>query len=208
MKPASWEADDQRTIQLYSRLIDRYGVDVRALDWGSRESQQLRFSVLADVGPLHGSEILDVGCGQGDFYGWLMQQVVTLNYQGIDITPGMIAIARQRFPQARFSPGNLLAPEEPRPAVDYVFASGIFTHRQIEPMAFLQRMTEAMFRLCRRGIAFNCLSTWAPDPEQGEFHADPLEAIAFCRSLSPWIVFRGDYHPRDFTIYVYKSRNG
>ena len=70
----SWDADDQRTIAYFSELNGKYGVDARALDWGSRESQQLRFKVLSEVRMPASASILDVGCGQGDLYLWLQRE--------------------------------------------------------------------------------------------------------------------------------------
>jgi hypothetical protein len=60
-----------------------------------------------------------------------------------------------------------------------------------------------MFALCRKGIAFNCLSTWgAADDGGSEYREDPLRCLAFCRTLSPYVVLRHDYHPGDFTLYL------
>jgi len=62
-----------------------------------------------------------------------------------------------------------------------------------------------MFSLATSAVAFNTLSTWAQDQEAGEFYADPLKVVEFCRTLTPWVVMRHDYHPRDFTVYLYKT---
>ena len=55
-----------------------------------------------------------------------------------------------------------------------------------------------------RALAFNSLSTWAPDPEPGEFYADPLETLASAARSRGRLVLRHDYHRRDFTIYAYR----
>ncbi len=68
-------------------------------------------------------------------------------------------------------------------------------------------MIEAMFNIARNAVAFNSLSAWAADKEDGEFYADPHEVLQFCRTVTPWVVLRHDYHSRDFTIYMYKSCN-
>jgi hypothetical protein len=54
-------------------------------------------------------------------------------------------------------------------------------------------------------VAFNSLSAWATDQEAGEFYADPLRVVDFCRRITPRVVLRHDYHPRDFTVYLYKT---
>ena len=129
-----WRADDERNIRYYTDLIERYEVDVRALDWGSQESQELRFSVLAQVGQLSGASVLDVGCGMGDFFGWLKQEGIEVKYTGIDITPKMIEVAQQRFPEAKFELKNLLDIENSKvERYDFILQSGILTHRQDSP---------------------------------------------------------------------------
>jgi len=62
-----------------------------------------------------------------------------------------------------------------------------------------------MYALATTAVAFNSLSAWAPDQEAGEFYADPLQVVDLCRRLTPWVVLRHDYHPRDFTVYMYKN---
>ena len=199
----SWQSDDRRVQEIYGKLVEQYGDDVRALNWGSKRSQELRFRILAAVGDLSGGSILDVGCGTGDLYGWLQSIGWNGRYTGIDITPGMIDTAHTRFPSAEFAVGDLLH-AAPAAEYDYVFASGIFAYRKIEPDAYLHEMVGAMYRRCRRAVAFNSLSDWAPEPEADEFYADPLTTLAFCRTLSPRVALRHDYHPHDFTVYIYR----
>lgn len=200
--------DDARNVEIYSGLAERYGHDVRALDWGSRESQERRFGVLAGVGNLNGRSVLDVGCGLGDFAAWCARQAMAVDYTGIDITPRMVELARECLPAQAFRAADLFAlplPPEGR-AWDYVVASGIFAKRQEDPERYLREAVAHMFALSRVATAFNVLSTWAPASESSEYHADPLRTLEYCRSLSPWAVLRHDYHPRDFTVYLYKAR--
>jgi SAM-dependent methyltransferase len=199
-----WDTDDERNVQYYTELIGKYGVDVRALNWGSRESQQLRFSILAHVGQLSGATVLDVGCGMGDFFGWLKDRGVNVKYTGIDITPKMIETARERFPEAQFEVKSVHE-IEPSNAYDYAIASGIFYYRQTEPFQFMKEMIARLFRTSNTAIAFNSLSGWAPEKDGKEFYANPLETLTFCRNLTSWVVLRHDYHLRDFTIYLYKK---
>ncbi|MCW5300589.1 GNAT family N-acetyltransferase [Herbaspirillum lusitanum] len=203
----AWRQDDQLNIDYYAAQAKLYGVDSRSLNWGSRQSQQLRFRVLTEVAPLVGRRILDVGCGLGDLYDWLLTQDVAVEYAGVDIVPKFISMAQERFGAQYFSVRNLLDEANDIAPADIVVASGIFAKRQGNPMGFLQTMVTAMFARAGVAVAFNSLSSAAKNKEAGEFYADPVETFRFCRTLTPWVSLRQDYHANDFTIYLYKDRN-
>jgi hypothetical protein len=61
-----------------------------------------------------------------------------------------------------------------------------------------------MFELCRKGIAFNIMSTRADFMEEGEYYADPAKMLDFCLGISRKAALRHDYMPHDFTVYLYK----
>lgn len=199
-----WQRDNERNVRYFSECLAKHGISARALDWSGEQSQFLRFRVLSEVAHLNDVSVLDVGCGLGDLLGWLRMNSCNVCYTGIDIAPAMIETARRRFPDGRFEIRDLLG-EPIQESFDYVLASGIFTHRTQKANSFFRAMLEGMFSLATKAVAFNCLSTWAEKSEPGEFHADPLETIAFCRKLTPWVVLRHDYHPADFTTYLYKQ---
>ena len=205
MQVLPWAVDDLQTVRFFSNLAEMYGDDVRTLNWGSRASQARRFEVLAGIADLRGASVLDVGCGLGDFSQWLTDREVTVNYRGLDITPQLIELARARHPAATFDTGSVLDVRGAPGSVDFVFASGIFYLRKEKPFEFMQTAITRMFDICRRGVAFNSLSTWGAVGEAGEFRADPAATLEFCRGLSPRVALRHDYHPHDFTIYIYKD---
>jgi hypothetical protein len=37
------------------------------------------------------------------------------------------------------------------------------------------------------------------------YDAESLLTLNSCRQLTPWVALRHDYHPRDFTVYLYKT---
>ena len=205
MNITNWQQDNEYIVGFYSRLVGKHEFDPRALDWGSRESQELRFSVLAQIGQLEGMGILDVGCGLADLLDYLQRSGTSVDYRGYDLAPAMIKHARQRFPQARLEVRDLMADPKPSPQFDYVMASGIFYLRQAEPMAYIERMVHRMFALCRRGVAFNTLSTQASRRNPGEFYADPARVLKICLKITSRVVLRHDYLPHDFTVYLYKE---
>ena len=196
-----WIRDDRENVRLYTERVERYGADVKSVNWGSRESQRARFAVFADLLPLDGCSVLDVGCGAGDFLQWLEQSGIDVRYTGLDITPAMIDVCGERFPSATFLAGSLTdPPADLAPAYDIVVASGIFTYRPTDPLEYVFETVSRMFERSTVGAAFNALSAWTPVPDPEDTVIDPAEALAFCTTLTPWVALRHDYMPHDFTI--------
>jgi SAM-dependent methyltransferase len=191
--------------RFYDDLVDRYGHDPRACHYGRSESQRVKFRVLSEVTDLTGCRILDVGCGFADYADYLTERAARTMYTGTDISARMIEEARRRRPELDLRHVNILD-ELPRTSFDIVTANGIFYLLGDNAPSLMRRLVETMFRLAETAVAFNSLSSWAETHESGEFHADPLETMDFCRSLTPWVVCRHEYHPRDFTIYMYRRR--
>jgi SAM-dependent methyltransferase/RimJ/RimL family protein N-acetyltransferase len=204
---ADWAADDAGNAGYYDDRVKRFGLDAKSADWASRETQTLRFKVLASVDRIAGRRILDVGCGTGEFLAWLRGEGIGVDYTGIDVSAGMAATARQRFPDVTILQGSVTdLPRLVGAPFDHVFASGIFTFRQSHPRAFVEAAVEAMFSLCTRSTSFNVLSAWAPDPEPGEFSLAPEDAIAIGRRYTSRLALRHDYHRGDMTLHLYRER--
>lgn len=191
-------------IRFYEKNVREYKNDIKSVAWGSRKSQEKRFEILSEIADLRVRSVLDVGCGLGDFYGWLSSTYRNIRYTGIDITPSMIEIASKSYPKTRFKIQNILDLKKLTPSYDYVFASGIFNRRIAGHKYFVTKTIEKMFALCKRGVAFNVMSTKADFMEENEYYADPGKMLDFCLNLSRKVVLRHDYMPHDFTVYIYK----
>ncbi len=198
------EAAFSRIARYYDEKVGEYGYDPRACDYGRPESQRTKFEVLARVTPLAGKRLLDVGCGFADFADFLGASTGEVTYVGVDLSPEMIARAKERHPELSLRVGNILA-EDAGGVFDVVTANGIFYLLGADARATMQTLLRRMWELSSVATAFNSLSSWAVDQEPGEFHADPIETLGYCRSLTPYVTLRHDYHSRDFTIYMYRQ---
>jgi len=187
----------------FDQLVERYGDDHRALDYGSRQSQRIRFEVLASGLALSNRRVLDVGCGMGDFKDYLDGCGMPVAYAGVDASARMIELARARHPGEEFSAGDVLAPGVAR-ACDVAVANGIFYLLGACAAELMQNIVARMWALAEEAVAFTSLSAWSPRAVNGEFHADPLGVVKFCRSLTPWVRLRHDYLPHDFAVFLYK----
>lgn len=188
----------------YDERVHRYGHDPRACDYGRPESQLAKFKVLSEVSPIHGCSLLDIGCGFADFASYLRDRFPGVQYSGIDLSSAMIAEARRLHSDLELKVGNFLDHRFPS-KFDIVTANGIFYLLGEHAWPSMKLMIDGMFALANLAVSFNSLSAWAIDKEESEFYADPLETLAYCRTLTPSVVLRHDYHPRDFTIYLYKG---
>jgi SAM-dependent methyltransferase len=194
--------------EYYDRLVERYGHDPRACDYGRPESQLRKFQVLADIADLKGKRILDVGCGFADYAEYLRSRFGLVKYVGIDVSPRMIKEAKRLRPELDLRLCNVLD-QTFKETFDVVTANGLFYLLGRDAPDFLRQIVRRMCELAEFAVAFNSLSSWAPIKEPAEFYADPLDVLKFCRTLTPWVALRHDYFPHDFTIYMYKrQRNG
>ena len=189
----------------YKKKVKRYGYDIRSVAWGSRKSQQARFKVFSEIADLDKRDILDLGCGLGDFYGWLRRRGINANYKGIDISEPMIYQARRRYPNADFQVQDIFDMGKQDLTVDYCFASGIFNLKIKRHEQFIQDTISQMFAISRRGIAFNVMSDRADFKEHGEYYANPAKILNLCLGITRKSVLRHDYMPHDITVYMYRE---
>jgi len=197
--------DKEIYIAHHQEQLTRWGDSVRAVGYGSIESQQVRYSVLSEIGSFEGRDVLDVGCGFGDFFCFINRKGGHLkSYVGVDVNPNMIAIAKKRCPNAVFEVKDILE----APVVnkfDFVIASGIFGLETPNWEEIFKKMTTRMYELSKIGVSVNFLSAFTPGKKPADSHfADPIEITDFVlRNLSTKVVLRHDYKPNDFTLYIY-----
>lgn len=198
-----WENKKTQISDYYENLYRKYGACAQASDYGSRESQQIKFDVLASIMPLNEKKILDVGCGFATYYEYLSKRYQNFKYTGFDLTRVCIESALKRNPSIDLRVADILR-SEINERYDVVTANGIFYLLGEHAESVMFELIDKMFSLASEAVAFNSLSYWCENKEPNEFYADPLRVLKFCKSLTPWVTFRHDYHPRDFTIYMYK----
>lgn len=190
-----------RIADFYNQRVAEFGHDPRACDYGRSESQRRKFQALSDALDYRGRHVLDVGCGFADYADFLRERHEGVHYTGVDLSPAMIERARALHPELDLRVANLL--EEPvTQTADIVSANGIFYLLGTDAPALMPRLVRAMFARCREAVIFNSLSTWASVHETGEFYADPLATLAWCREISPWVTLRHDYLPHDFLVVI------
>jgi SAM-dependent methyltransferase len=207
-KPALNAARDQATEARYTALLAGADSDHEAVGWGSAASQARRFEVLSEIGDLRGKTILDVGCGLGAFHDWLAARGIEHCYYGCDITEPMAERARDRTGLTTIWHCGIdnIAARSGLARFDYVFASGIFCFDVEGGHDAMIGTIAQMFALSEIGVGANSLSSLAVSKADTEFYAEPARALSDALVITRRSVLRHDYHPADFTLYLYRDQ--
>ena len=202
--------DKRRVLDLYGGRFKEFGYDVRTVGWSNQSDQRLRFAVLCRDVELSGRRILDVGCGLGDFVGFLDERGVRdFDYLGIDIVPDLVREARQRFgddPRRRFAAADFLDDEQ-FGEFDVVVSSGALSLRISDNPTIARQSVAKMFGLCRQMAAVNFLSTYVDYQTPKNFHYEPEVMFTYVRSLTPWVRIYHDYPLYEFTLQLFREPN-
>lgn len=201
--------DKAAIIQRYTERFRRKGGTVEALGSGTDEHQAIRYRVLSEVADLGGQRVLDVGCGFGGFYDYCRHMGQPMTYIGIDIVPALLEEASRRHPEAEFLELDIL--EDPFDMeVDYVVSSQAFNNRleYSDNWEVFKQALEKSFRIARKGVAFDLMSTYVDFHEDHLFYYDPGKVFEFCKSLTKRVALRNDYPLFEFCVYLYPDFTG
>ncbi|HLD45509.1 MAG TPA: methyltransferase [bacterium] len=181
----------------YGELYRKYQDSPQGMHFVSGHTQLSRFLQFLQMGNLEGKKVLDLGCGFGDFYKFLKEQGICVQYRGYDIVREFITCCREKFPDGHFEERDILF-KKPRVKFDYVIASGVFAHANLP---FFKEMIKVAYGLCRTAFGFNMFDT----AQEDFFHIDEEEVLHWCRQMNPAdIKVTRDYLPGDYTVFVYR----
>ena len=199
--------DVETYVTRYSTRLSEFGYDPRALGWGKGGRQEVRFSVLS--GPIlkqKTGSVLDVGCGFADLYGYLRAQGWEGRYTGVDLVPGLVEVARQRYPNldvrvVDFSTADLLE------SYDFVVACGAFNAKLVhtDNEQYIEEMLRRMWRHTRQVLACDFMTTEVDYQASGAWHTDPSWALTRVLSLTRRVVLRSDYMPYEYAVFAMRD---
>lgn len=203
--------DNIRIKKFFDGKLAKYGAgNLRSLAWSSSNSMRIRYKVLSGVANLKNQKILDIGSGFSNFYSFIKKYNV--KYTGIDISEKICEISLAKHPETEIMCGDFFTYNFTS-RYDYVFCCGSFNILQPNHIEYLHAAINKMYRLCKKGIAFNLPSNmgdWTNETYAGGnrkikiAYVSPTNIFKYCKSISPYVTLRHDYLPRDFTIYMYK----
>ncbi len=201
-----------RLEQQYGERLARFGDSPEGTQQADVATQEQRMRILCQAGDLRRAKVLDFGCGTGHLLAFLRRECAfDGEYVGYDISPDMIDIATNKFPDARFERRNVLADGVPED-FDFVLITGTFNNLTGNNWEWMTLALKSLFARTRTTLAFNNLSAYVDFFSEGLYYEDPARVLKFCKEeLSPLVTLRHDYGirpgvvPYEFTTYVHRT---
>ncbi len=194
--------DKQRLLNYYNDSLKEYGEGAQSVHWLNQNTQKIRFEILSKVANLNNKSILDVGCGLGDYYKFLISKNINVDYTGIDIVPKFIEKAHKFFPSLKFQVKDVSDLDK---NYDYILASGAFSFRVEDSKNYYFSLIRKMFEHARYGIAFNMLNSTIHNTDETYFAYNIDEVLVYCKTMTDNVQVVSNYLPQDFTVYMYKQ---
>ncbi|CAG0969883.1 MAG: class I SAM-dependent methyltransferase [Candidatus Methanoperedens sp.] len=201
--------DKDLIVKRYHDRLDKYGYDIRALASGVKDRQLIRFKIMSEVGELNNHSILDLGCGFADFYQYLKNGGINVDYTGYDIYPDFIHICRNKFPEARFEIKDIQT-DTIHQKFDYVISTQTFNNRLLydNNEYLIKDIIRKAYDLSNIGVAIDMLTSYVDYKEDNLFYYNPEDVFKFCKSITKRVTLRHDYPLFEFTVYLYKDFAG
>ncbi len=196
--------DARQVIQRYQRRIAEHGATFASLSSGSEEKQAIRHSVHASA--LRGvrPSILEVGCGLGDFYKYLIGQKQDCCYCGYDIVPEYVTECKRAYPHARFCLRNIFL-DGVEDSYDTIVMSQVLNNRyqKSDNMKVMQQALELAFHHTSVSVSVDMMSTYVDFRNPDLFYYSPEEIFRLAKAVTPRVVIRHDYRAFEFCVQLF-----
>lgn len=196
----------EKHIKGYQKKFKKYGVDPRALQWSSGKAAKLRYVQLVVDIDFNGKKVLDIGCGFGDIITYIEKKTKKFSYTGVDIVPEFITVAKKEYPKHKFIVRDYF--ENPlKKSFDIIMSSGTLNANVKGAVSYRKKAIKIMLAHAKEAVIFNMAGS-SPQPknkkENRVYYADSYDILKFCLTLSSKLIFRSNYHSKDFTIVICK----
>ena len=204
------EKSKKEIIQRYQERIAQFGVTFDSLGSGKQSHQIIRFNIQKNIGIQSGDKILDIGCGLGDFYNFLKEQKIDVEYYGVDLVPELIAEAKIKNPECTFEVRDIMEEPFPKNSFDFVVSSQVMNLKFTDDDndEHIKKMLEHMFGVSIKGVACDFLTNFVDFKESHLNYYDPSLVFNLAKSLTKRVDLIHSYPLFEFTIYLYPDFEG
>ena len=198
--------DVNRVVQRYQQRIAEHGPTFASLNSGSEEKQAIRQWVHASALRGNRPSILEVGCGLGDFYKYLIRHKRDCTYHGYDIVPEYIAECRREYSQTNFEVRNIFV-DGIDGNYDTVVMSQVLNNRyqKSDNMQVMQRALELAFQHARISVSVDMLSTYVDFRNPDLFYYSPEDIFRLAKAIAPRVLIRHDYRAFEFCVQLFHA---
>lgn len=202
-----------KSLNIYKQKFKEFGVSPEALQWKSKGAAHQRFRQFWAEIDFDNKNVLDVGCGFGEMGNFLTKRYKNVKYKGVDIMPEFIESGNKIYPSLDLELEDFFSHPKGE-QYDTVICSGALNSNfgsEEENLEFRKKAIKTMFDHTTNVLAFNMLGghpTKENSKESNIWYSDSLEILEYCMSLTRRVILRHHYHPSDFTIFLYKIKEG
>ncbi|MFH1623593.1 MAG: class I SAM-dependent methyltransferase [Pseudomonadota bacterium] len=184
----------------FDYLIDKHGHSIQALDYGSKESQELKFKMISEATDFNYKSVLDIGCGFCDLKDYLDDYFASIDYLGVDVSEKVVEKVEKEKMEI-----NVLQGTWPMPIAmhDIIIMNGVL---YLYPFREALKLIEEAWLVTRELLIFDCLSAESLIPDgKGEYHFDAGKILSFVFLLTPYICLRHDTSKNFFMMHLYRN---
>lgn len=196
-----------KQIEKYNAVAGAHGISSKSVLLDDPQTQYFRFYEIAKYLDLDGSNktLLDLGCGNAEFYKFLNFLGFRGGYVGYDINEMLLAQARSRFQNIVIRNADIMS-EEIEDRFDYVVLSGLFNVNVGQTLNWIHGFLKKMYALSSEVMVFNMISTHVTYRDEEMFYMDPAEILTFCiENLSKRTTLAHHNLPYNYTVAVFKD---
>lgn len=199
-------SDKNTIIERYRARLNKFGPSIESLASGTIERRNIRFDLLSKVGDMNGSKILDIGSGLGDYYAYLKDKGIVVEYTGYDLSPDLVALASERFPDAKFEVRDIQTEGIPQ-EFDYIVSSQTFNFKftNEDNIELAQTCLKLCYEHCSKGLCFDFLTSYVDFKEDHLFYYSPEEMFAYAKSLTKRVSLSHESKLYEFAIFLYRD---
>lgn len=197
--------------KLYDENVVQFGIDAKAVGWGTKEKQYLRFQKLTEVISKTDKNISlnELGCGYGELVKYMNNNTFDLKtYYGYDISQKMLDLAKKNLCDAQSVDVELFCSPNINTSAKYTITSGIFNVRFNESkeawQAYIESTLLKISANSSKGFSFNMLTKYVDYESPDLFYGDPLYFFDFCKKHFKKVSLLHDYSLHEFTLLVKK----